>query len=198
MNKTAFLCFLTALVFSLPISSVQATPLGVNLIQNPSAEANGRNSDCNVAIIIDSWESAGDTIAIPLDYGVILGGNYLTPAEANFPPETFGNSVFYGGYISGGESNPRISQTIDISDLAAEIDMEMLRFEVSGYFGGYLDQDDTVMMYALSYDQNGEIQSNCRLGGVRAANRGNITTLLERSVSDMIPPGARSIEFVLQ
>jgi len=198
MKKISFLYFVTALLFSLPISSVQATRLGSNLIQNPSAEANGANSDSNAIIIIDGWEIADDTIAIPLEYGIMSGGSYVTPAEANFPPETFGNGVFYGGNISEGEPNPIISQVIDISDLATEIDLGMLKFEASGYFGGYLDQDDSVMMYALCYDKDGEIQSNCRLGGVRAADRGNISTLLERSVLDIIPLGTRTIEFVLQ
>ncbi len=198
MKKTIFVHFVTALLFSLPISSGQATPLGVNLIQNPSAEANGTNSNYNATIIIDSWEIADDTIAIPLDYGITSDSNYVSPPEANFPSETFGNSLFYGGNALAGEPNPIISQNIDISDLATEIDQGMLKFEISGYFGGYSDQDDSVMLYARCYDQNSEIQLNCRIGKVNALNRGNITTLLERSLSDSIPPGIRTIEFILQ
>ena len=198
MKKAAFFYFAMALLFPLPISLGQVTPLGVNLIQNPSAETNGLNSNYNATIVINNWEQAGDTIAIPLNYGITSSGNYVTPPEADFPPETFGNSLFYGGLISAGQTNPRISQSIDVSDLAAEIDLQMLKFDMSGHFGGYLNQDDSVMMLVLCYDQNSQIQLNPRIGGVKASDRGNITTLLKRSTSGIIPPGTRTIEFVLQ
>ncbi|HPS55901.1 MAG TPA: hypothetical protein PLP05_09900, partial [Sedimentisphaerales bacterium] len=198
MKKNNIFVFITFLLLSLFISTGQATPLGVNLIKNPSAEANGSNSDCNATIVIDDWETADDTIVIPLDYGTILNGNNLTPPKADFASETFGNSVFFGGLVSAEEKNPRMTQSIDISDRAVEIDKGMLKFEVSGYFGGYLNQNDSAKLYAFFYDQNNELQSTPKIGSGTALTRGNITTMLKESISDIVLPGTRTITFMFQ
>jgi len=78
------------------------------------------------------------------------------------------------------------------------IDSGNLRFNLSGWLGGFESSNDGATLLATFKDRNGTQISQSSIGPVTANDRSNVTSLLFRSTTGQIPPGTRSVEVALK
>ena len=82
---------------------------------------------------------------------------------------------------------------IDVSSLASTIDAGA-NWNLSGWLGGYLDQEDRTSVTAIFKDVSGGTLDNGSIGPVTAADRNYLTGFLERTATGLIPVGTRKIQ----
>ena len=168
--------------------SIAPRLLDVNLIRNGDAEGSAGSP---TAAIVGMPYWTGSAAIVP--YG-IAGG---FPATTDPGPVNRGINFFAGGYTSYAQ----VSQLISVTTLGPAIDAGHIKYDLSGYFGGYANQDDHANLSALFYNTaNGTgapIGFSPTIGDVMAADRGNQTGLLFSSASGVLPSGTRSIRVFL-
>ncbi|HEU0095325.1 MAG TPA: PEPxxWA-CTERM sorting domain-containing protein [Rhizomicrobium sp.] len=158
-------------------SPASATLYGTNLIVNGDAEAN-TVTDFTVSPGFQTLGYAfGGGFPVAGDPGVSEGGNFF--------------------FWAGNTAVTTASQLIDLSSIATAIDTGTVGYTLSALLGGYLTQNDDAAL-SLSFLDTGSLT----LGGgstgiVTAADRSNLTALLERSIGGFLPTGTRSIEVLL-
>jgi hypothetical protein len=172
---------------------------GTNLIFNGDAEANsGTNSygaSTNNAGLLNVTPNRG--ISWWFDPGPMTLGRYGT--HTNFPnathpgPDPHGNNFFLGGL---GPTSV-ISQTIDLSALAADINDPGVDYVLSAWLGGRGTQSAAAQFIARFLAGTGVPLATNRLGPVTATDRAGVTGLLERSATGQLPAGTRLVEFTL-
>ncbi len=163
-------------------------PVNVNLISNGDAEAQQTvtgNSDQDVT----GWENETGAITV-VRYGE--AGGFPTATDPG--PASRGNFFFSGGPSS---ALATATQRIDVSGCSTLIDTGGLTYDVSGYFGGRVGQNDRARLDLQFYNSSNTQIGLATIGPVTAADRGNATGLLARALNGSIPIATRSIEFVL-
>jgi len=136
-------------------------------------------------------------IAWWFDAGPMTLGCYS--AHTNFPdaaspgPDRRGKNFLLGGL---GPTSV-ISQTIDLSALAAEIDDPGVDYVLSGWLGGRGEQSAAAQFTGRFLTGAGVPLSTNRLGPVTAADRTGVTGLLKRFTTGQLPTGTRLVEFTL-
>jgi hypothetical protein len=159
---------------------------GSNLIFNADAEATSGTGAYATNRGIAWWFDIADTTL------GIYGGNPGFPAPASPGPMERGTNLFLGGTKTGW-----ISQRIDLSGIAVDVDASRVSYLLSGWFGGAGAEEDSASLTLNFLDATGTILGTRRIGDVTAADRGLITGLVERSAEGDLPPGIRFAEFVL-
>ena len=160
-----------------------ACPIGVELLVNPDAEAGPAAPDQGTAVTVPGWTTTtGHTV---IAYGAAGGFPGLTDPG----PAQRGKNFFSGGNVT-----PSIaSQSVDISACSAAIDAGSLKFDLSGYLGGFETQDDNAVVVADFRSGAGSL-GTVTIGPVRASDRGNVTGLLLRQGAlATVPSGARTL-----
>ncbi len=175
--------------FDVPDAAAAPVRLGVNLLSNGSAEANFGTAG-GAARTLTDWETAGDadTAATAQLYGV--KGYAPRPGGA-------GKAYFYGGQTGEGAESHAVGQTVNLADLGGLIDAGHARYQLSGTFGGHLDQADAASLTAAFLDPSGGVLKTVTIGGVTPADRHGLTQLLARQAKGTLPAGARSVHFTL-
>ena len=87
-------------------------------------------------------------------------------------------------------------QTINLTNYAdpSLIDSGAVKFDLSAWIGGYIDQDDLVVVGLAFFNQNNQVVGNvARIGPVMAADRYDVTSFLFRTTTGTVPIGARSV-----
>lgn len=164
--------------------------LGTNLIFNGDAEY--ERGYPHYEDVPDAWAAGW------FDPG------YLTVVQWDAPdgfpgsddpgPDDRGENFFAGGGVI---TSTELSQLIDLDELALEIDTG-LSFTLSGWLGGYADNDDRASLSVTFLAANGEELDDATIGPVWASERGNQTGLLYRETTGTVPQGARMAEVVLE
>ncbi|HNQ25072.1 MAG TPA: alkaline phosphatase family protein [Phycisphaerae bacterium] len=172
---------------------------GTNLIFNGDAEfssgTDNYGASTNNAGLLKVTPNRG--IAWWFDPGAVTLARY--GAHPEFPdvsspgPGSRGTNFFLGGL---GTTNV-VSQTIDLSALAADIDDPGVEYVLSGWLGGRGGQAAAAAFAARFLDADGEPLGTNGLGPVSAGDRGSVTGLQERSCTGSLPVGTRLVEFVL-
>lgn len=184
IKKVFVLCF--ALVCSGFISAQnQNELLGKNLIQNANAEIGKGLLDASSTLVsIPAWTRIGN--ASVLMYG----------ASGGFPDLTSPGSLERGlQFFVGGASSEASSlvQTINLENAIKPISTGKLRFQLSGYLGGYESQNDYAEVTARFIDQYGKALKTARLTRVLAAERNNITGFVQRFVEGSVPSQTKRV-----
>jgi hypothetical protein len=132
------------------------------------------------------------------------------PAKASSPPfntarpgsrPTNDGAALGGGanFFAGGNMDPSAgSQTIDVLGAAAEIDAGRVTGTLSAYIGGFSTQEDAAQITATALAATGAGLGSVAIGPVTSAERGGVTALLPRTVSNAVPPGTRSIRIRME
>jgi hypothetical protein len=167
----------------LPLS---ATRYGTNLIFNGDAEWSSGTGQYGTNRCIAWWFDLSSTT--PGAYG----SNPEFPSLASPGPADRGVNFFLGGMANGW-----ISQRIDISDVAADVDDPGVDYVLSGWFGGAGAQEDWASLTATFLNATGALIGSNVVGQVTAAERGGVTGLLPRSNNGTLPGGTRFVEFTL-
>jgi hypothetical protein len=153
------------------VNPVGAVTFGTKIIVNGDAEAG-----------IAGWTSVG---------GLTIGqyGAIGFPTTTDPGPVNRGNNFFWGG--PRGQTSA--SQAIDVSANFGVIDAGNALFDLSGFLGGRLSQNDNASLQAIFRDSGAITLGTATIGPVRPADRNNITGLFARSTSGSVPFGTRSI-----
>jgi hypothetical protein len=157
-----------------------------NLIVNGDAESGTGSTDAT-PVTTPGWTSAGEATA--LEYG---SGGY--PALTDPGPTDRGVNLFIGGYMDAMSS---LTQTIDLSADAAQIDASAVTYALSGWLGGYAGQEDYATLTVTFQDGTGTALGTGTIGPVTAEDRSDVTGLLARSTTGSVPAGTRSALVVL-
>lgn len=181
--------FLTGLLSLLPLAlpAAQIT-LGVNAVVNGDAESSvgGNGAFINP---IPGWALSTGKPTIVL-YNV--PGSF--PSSSDPGGSVGGNNFFAGGPNAGTSS---MSQTLDVSNIAALIDTGLINYSMSAYLGGWQNHNDVAVFRADFYDGSTNLLQTQVLTGPNAAQRSNQTGLFQSSTTGFIPVGTRSIIFLL-
>jgi hypothetical protein len=172
---------------------------GTNVVLNGDAEwnsgTNSYGSGTNNEGLLNVTPNRG--IAWWFDPGPMTLGRYGThpsfPAAASPGPPQRGSNFFLGGL---GTSSV-ISQTRDLSALAADIDDPGVDYVLSGWLGGRGALPAAAQFTARFLSETGTPLGTNRIGPVTATDRAGVTGLLERSATGRLPAGTRLVEFTL-
>ncbi|MBH8551690.1 PEP-CTERM sorting domain-containing protein [Nostocaceae cyanobacterium CENA357] len=208
-QKTTKVCFAivagiaSTVVFSSPI---HAATLGQNLIVNGDAEQ-GEGDPIGNAVgddipFIPIWNTTGDFSV--LQYGATgfeftnaFGNVVLVRGlpDADSPgPSDRGNKLFYGG---GERASSSASQLIDLTSLSSIIDASRGAFNLSGWLGGYTDDEDNAKLEITFLNQANQPLGIANIASPTAAERNNITGLSLQSVDGFVPVGTRQVNVLL-
>jgi hypothetical protein len=175
----------TALFESLEGRQLFAVTLGANLVLNPGAEAN-TGATTNTQIVTPSnWTRNGPATAIK--YGALSA----LPTSSSPGPSDRGKNLFAGGF---NDPESDLFQTIDVSSVASQTDAGKINFSLSGWLGGSTNQNDTCTLFANFQNGSHGFISQVFLGPVTASNRGNVTKLIQKSLSGKLPAGTRFVQ----
>jgi len=159
--------------------STVATP---NLIVNGNAEAAVGSTD-GAPVNTPAWTSTGEATAI--EYGA-----------SGYPPSTVPGPADRGAnFLAGGQndSSSSLSQTIDVSSYASAIDAGRVTYVLSGYLGGWEDQQDAAVLQVIFQAAGTTSLGSASIGPVTASDRADLTEFLLRSATGAVPAGTRSI-----
>lgn len=180
----------------IPSGIASQTRLGSNLLANGDAEYSTGNPDFTPDRGISAWRDIGALTVIPYDSGQGF------PDSSDPGPPQRGDNFFSGG---AGTSNDLSSQRVSVADLAHWIDLGVVEYALSGWLGGYAEQEDRMSLAADFQDESGTTLSTASIGPVTLADRqaaigGSgeaLTGLLERQQAGLLPIGTRRIRFQL-
>jgi hypothetical protein len=182
--------FAVVLILLIPLQCLRATTIefGDNLIENGNAEL-GNGSNGYEYVDVPGWTR------LEGGFTVVSYGTTAFPGPESPGPDDRGNNFFSGGNNIAFSS---ASQVIDVSDLAVEIDMGTVNFNLSGYFGGYYDHEDNATLTVLFQDDIGNVLGSAAIGQVSVSDRDKITGLLYRDTQGFLPTDTRQIEVLLE
>src|SRR5262249_50909882 len=130
---------------------------------------------------------------------VFYGGTPLFPQLSDPGPQNRGNHFFAGGPDSATSS---ASQVIDLSASYASwfnaIDGNKVTFVLSGYLGGYTDQEDRTTLRLTFLDARSLQLGETTIGPVTAAERDDQTGTFLRQSEGSVPVGTRQIAVQLE
>ncbi|MGI8743983.1 MAG: PEP-CTERM sorting domain-containing protein [Bryobacteraceae bacterium] len=200
------LAFVIPSVFALAFftcDSAQAALLfGVNLIQNPGAEAGLGAPTNNIVEPVPNWTTtAGNFTAV--QYTTLP---MSVPRLTDPGPVNRGVNLFAGGTNPNPDAPAFLSigeQLQDVSNVAGLIDTGLVPYTLSAYLGGYFDQRDNAMFTAIFENAGMASLGSTTIGPVLLADRFDpnvgysVTGLFPRSATGLIPMGTRTIDFKL-
>ena len=168
-------------------------PFNGNLIVNgdfesgPSTFTTDPPETKNIAI--QGWTDTTRAVAVTYESG--LKNNYPNPQMTTLPDDP-GERYFLGLYEG------TITQDIELDNLAGVIDAGLVRYDLSGWLGGYAHQADSAQLTIHFRDEDGDTLSSASLGPVTADDRSNRTGFVRRDTSAVVPSGTRSVHVELR
>ncbi len=174
-----------------------------NLLVNPGAELGDPSLSGYSSVSIPGWTVTGTPTVIKygtrarLPSPLSSPGPTLPPAlgfprSENGPPD--GGVQFFGG---GNVATSTLTQIVDLSSAASDIDTGTVSYTLSGWLGGYLNELSTasVTVDFLAADQSR--LGTGKIGPVTNFDRLLKTALLKRGTTGTIPAGTRSARVVV-
>ncbi len=177
-----------------PVGLRSRLEYGANLVFNGDAEYGSAADSVQVNRGIAGWTDLGGMTV--LSYGA--AGGY--PTESDPGPADRGANLFVGGP----ERIARITQRIDLSEIVGDVVRGRVRYELSGYLGGYAGQRDLATVTVRFVDFRGGLLALDQIGPVTVADRlaawgpEHTTGLLLRRATGGVPRETRMIEIELK
>ncbi len=179
-----------ASIFLISTNISHALTFGDNIITNGGAEDSRGFTDGRL-VKVKKWQTTDGTFTV-IKYG--KNDNFLTLTSPGPAKKIRGKNYFSGG---DGSQLSRAIKTVKLSSIAKIIDTNKVSFKLSGFFGGWKEQDDNAVLTAEFLNVSKQPISQVSIGSVLAADRANISRLLPRKLRGVIPAGTRSIRLVL-
>jgi len=101
-----------------------------------------------------------------------------------------GNCYFWGGSTAYGN----MYQIISLDQYSSAIDQNKVSYNFSAWLGGWESQDDCASLWVNFYATNNVTLGNVTIAPVYAADRLNISELLYRQMTGMVPINTKSIK----
>jgi hypothetical protein len=162
--------------------------LGTNLIVNGDAESGPGITTSSQTVTIPSWTVTGGA-PVAIQYGASGG----FPSASTPGPSNRGAN-FFGG---GNAASAGLSQNIDVSTLASQIDAGTVHYDLNGWLGGWSNQNDQCSLKVTFLGSSGSSLGSAQIGPVTSSDRGNVTEFLYRDTAGAVPQGTRSVQAVL-
>lgn len=159
-------------LLSLALGAQAQASLGSNLIVNGGAEGG-----------VAGWTGfEGYSMFQSVDYG----SNWVLPTQPG--PVDRGSRMF-----AGLTAQAAGFQTLELGALAGQ----PLRYDLSGYLGGWSSQGDNALLYVSFLDAQDNEIGHAVIGPVTPADRSDQTGLVLRSASGQLPANTSSLMFSL-
>lgn len=179
-----------------PVGLDTRTHFNQNLLCNGNAEMSSGYSTAEFNAGIAGWTDTGTMTVIT--YGASEG----FPNRGDIGPIERGDNFFCGGT----DSESSIHQVIDVADIARFVDENVVRYKLSGYFGGCGDQRDLAWMTAVFLDELGGELGQTAIGPVTVHDRTTgarpepsyLTGLIRKQDHGRLPAGTRRIRVTLE
>jgi hypothetical protein len=174
-----------------------------NLLVNPGAELGDPSLSGYSSVTVPGWTVTGTPTVI--EYGTLRRFPWPTsspgptfPAFLGFPssncaPADSGEQFFGGGPVA----TSALSQTVNLSAAASDIDTGTVRYELSGDLGGFFIDPSAASVTVEFLDANGVRLGAGNIRPVTVLDRWLQTGLLEREATGTIPVGTRSARVVV-
>lgn len=164
----------------------QLAHAGGNLLLGGDGEAATCSTDWQAVTTVPGWTVVSGSPAV--DCYSIASFDTPNPAAAG------------KAFIAAGPyGDSALQQIVNVSSSAAAIDTGAVRFNLSGWLGGWAEYAGQAVVTAQFRDKTGAaIGTPATLSGVTAAARGNMSRFLARSSTGAVPAGTRSIQVLLQ
>jgi hypothetical protein len=178
-----------ALAFALvaaPLPSAHAVPYSTNLLVNGNSEA-GPNSPGGTPVSVPGWTTSSAFTVVP--YGA-MGG---FPQASDPGPPNRGVQFFAGGNAATSTA----TQDLDVSANSANINSGIVRYNLSGWLGGYLTDGDNAHVTITFFDTASNALGTATIGPVTAANRNNMTGLFYNQNKGLTPVNTSRVHVVL-
>jgi hypothetical protein len=155
-----------------------ACRLDTNLLYNGDAE-----------LTLPTGQAPGWIVSSGLEVEPYGGGNLATTDPG---PQNRGKNFWSGGL------NAQSSATtlVDLSMCTTLINKNKATLRVAGWLGGQANQNDN-MVVAFGIQQGDAVTGQVTLGPVLAADRGNVTGLLLRQGSAVLPKGTCGLQVTM-
>ncbi|MFT5424992.1 MAG: hypothetical protein ACI89L_002795 [Phycisphaerales bacterium] len=153
-----------------------------NLIINPGGEHDRGFASADLDQAIAGWVDPGPGMMTLIPYGAADDW----PNAATEGPDDRGQGFFAGGTAPISE----ITQDIDLSALTGRVYRGRIRFTLSGWFGGFGNQDDSAELRVEFFSPDGLLVGGGQIGPVTADDRGFETKLLYREYAAYTPQRA--------
>ncbi|MCB0949102.1 MAG: phosphoesterase [Mycobacterium sp.] len=169
-----------------------------NLLVNPGAEQGDPSLSGNSAVSIPGWTVTGTPTAI--EYGTLrnswpVGTPFPfpdLPSFMGFPKAkngpTDGGAQFFGG---GNVADSTLTQTVDLSAAALDIDTGAVTYNLSAWLGGWLANLSSASVKVDFLDTNRTYLGTTTLAPVGVLERFFGTKLKQRQTSGAVPVGTR-------
>lgn len=154
---------------------------GVNSILNPSGESFTGDANGTNIILPNNWTANFSPTVAPYSSGNATSASHPKPADS-------GNVYFAGG---PGQESSDFFQEIDLTSVGTDIDAGSVDFTLSAFLGGLGNQNDNATLFVNFRDIDHFFVDQRSVGPVSASDRSNANGLLNRSVTDEVPFGAR-------
>ena len=175
-----------------------------NLLVNPGAELGDASLSGYGSVTVLGWTVTGTPTVI--EYGTLRRLPWPLPnpghsagvsrgfPTANSAPPGSGEQYFGGGPVA----TSTLSQTVDLSAAAADIDAGTVPYTLSGSLGGFILDPSAASVRVDFLDENQLFLGSAQLRPVTLLDRGLLQTeLLQREASGTIPVGTRSARVVV-
>jgi hypothetical protein len=177
-----------------------AIPSG-NLLTNPGAEDGPAAHDSSQVFVPPGWTFSQPEFRMTAVYYGSLG---FPTAEQGVA--LGGGHAFFAGGPPQPEGQPDQRSAIAVQEIPlppdafADVDAGAVQATGGGCFGGYADQEDTVVFGADFLNSGGQALTGTNIAayGPDAKARGKQTKLLPVSATRPVPAGARFVRVVLQ
>jgi hypothetical protein len=158
-----------------------------NRLQNPGAEQGPATHDDAAGPRPPAWERTGGFTSVR--YGAIGAGNAPFPSRLAAEALGAGDAFFAAG--PGGAAS--LTQVVDVSTSAPEIDGRRGGVRLSALLGGYRESPDAAAVAAEFRDPFGRRIGAVTLDTVTPEERAHATMLASRAAEAPIPPLTRTI-----
>lgn len=165
--------------------------LGANLIYNGDAEDDRGFHTTEIDQAISGWMDPGPGGMTVIFYGAPEG----FPGEESPGPDAGLRGLNF--FAGGNRERSTLTQMIDVSVLRETIEAGEVAYELSGWLGGYLDQEDHAMVRVRFLSDPGVELGVATIGPVTAAERAGVTGLFERRERGSVPRGTRRVEMMV-
>jgi Subtilase family/Bacterial Ig domain len=157
-----------------------------NMIQNPGAELGfGESAAIPPVEVVPAFAPING-------FTVVRYGSPNGFPSLDLAAQIAGESNFFTG---GTASVSSATQVINVFDAASLIDSASgVSYELSGFLGGYADQNDYAEVSLLFLNENGIEVGSEKLKPVNATERQNQTVLLPQQATGNLPVGTRAIQ----
>jgi hypothetical protein len=165
-------------------------PTDGNLLTNPGAEQGEPARDDRESPAVPGWRRTGAFTSVR--YGTVAGG-FPFPTGDVADALGAGRAFFAGG--PGGAAT--LTQVVDVSSLAPEIDLRTGAVTLSALLGGYRQSPDAAHVQAEFRSPTGAPLRSVALDTVTPEERAHATMLAPRAAAARIPQLTRTIAVTL-